>query len=124
MSREQEVPMFLITRYGDKDERALVEVNVRLDSTNASPFGDKLNDLIDKGAQDITVDLSKIGYVSSAGLREMAAAYKKIRAKTQKDDRIKVLVSPSAHNNTVLDVLNVTGLSSIFEVTVLGGQKK
>ncbi len=87
----------------------LVEVNGRVDSTNATKLGESLNEQIDAGHNQLVLDLSSVDYMSSAGLREMVAAAKKVRG-SNGDLRI---ASPSSR---VKEVLELAGLNMIFQV--------
>jgi anti-anti-sigma factor len=87
----------------------LVEVNGRVDSTNAGKLGEALNEQIDAGRNQLVLDLSAVEYISSAGLREMVAAAKRVR-NSNGDLRI---ASPSAR---VKEVLDLAGLNMVFQV--------
>lgn len=87
----------------------LVEVNGRVDSTNAGKLGEALNEQIDAGRNQLVLDLSSVEYISSAGLREMVAAAKRVR-NSNGDLRI---ASPSPR---VKEVLDLAGLNMVFQV--------
>ncbi len=88
----------------------LIEVNGRVDSTNATQLGEALNQQIDAGHHMLVVDLSNVEYMSSAGLRELVAALKKARKTAGGDVRLASL-SPR-----VREVLELAGLDTIFHV--------
>jgi anti-sigma B factor antagonist len=87
----------------------LIEVNGRIDSTNATKLGEGLNEQIDAGRHQLVIDLAQVDYMSSAGLRELVAAVKKLR-KLNGDLRV---ASPSPR---VREVLDLAGLDSIFQM--------
>ncbi len=87
----------------------LFEVSGRVDSTNANELGDALNAAIDAGRTQIVVDLSNVEYMSSAGLRELVTALKKVKRGTG-DLRL------AAPSERVMEVLELAGLDSIFEI--------
>ena len=87
----------------------LFEVTGRVDSSTASQLGGALNGQIEKGTVNIVVDLQEVDYMSSAGLRELVAALKQVK----KDGGDLRLCSPSER---VREVLDLAGLSSIFEI--------
>jgi anti-sigma B factor antagonist len=87
----------------------LAEVSGRIDSTNAAQLGDALNGQIEAGRHQLVVDLSRVDYISSAGLRELVAALK--RVKTVNGDLR--LATPS---DRVREVLNLAGLDTIFQI--------
>ena len=57
----------------------LVVVNGRVDSLNAGELGLSLSSAIEDGGTQIVLDLSQVAYMSSAGLRELVSAFKKVR---------------------------------------------
>lgn len=87
----------------------LFKIDGRIDSSNASQLGDALTDRINKGALNIVVDLEKVDYMSSGGLRELVAALKR----TKKDGGDLRLCSPSQR---VREVLELAGLDSLFQI--------
>lgn len=87
----------------------LFEVNGRVDSMTANELGQSLNDAIDGGRTAIVVDMQGIEYMSSAGLREIVAALKRVH-KTGGDIR---LANPSER---VMEVLELAGLDTIFKI--------
>lgn len=87
----------------------LVEVSGRVDSSNAADLGTALNERINKGTLNVVVDLAKVDYMSSGGLRELVAALKRVK----KDGGDLRLASPSER---VREVLQLAGLDSIFQI--------
>jgi anti-sigma B factor antagonist len=87
----------------------LIEISGRIDSTNATKLGEALNEQIDAGRHQLVADLSRVDYMSSAGLRELVSAVKKLR-KLNGDLRV---ASPSSR---VKEVLDLAGLDSIFQM--------
>jgi anti-sigma B factor antagonist len=91
-----------------ENKTTLVEVSGRIDSTNASQLGEALMGEINAGSTQLVVDLASVDYMSSAGLREIVSALKKVRGKG--DLR---LARPSER---VMEVLEMAGLDSIFQI--------
>jgi anti-anti-sigma factor len=87
----------------------LAEISGRIDSTNATKLGEALNEQIDAGRHQLVIDLAKVEYMSSAALREMVSAVKKLR-KINGDLRV---ASPSPR---VKEVLDLAGLDTIFQM--------
>ncbi|MEJ2148605.1 MAG: STAS domain-containing protein [Chloroflexota bacterium] len=87
----------------------LLEIEGRVDSNTASALHEVLNERIDQGTSNILVDLSNVSYMSSAGLRELVTALKRVR-KNGGDLR---LCAPSER---VTDVIELAGLNSLFEI--------
>jgi anti-sigma B factor antagonist len=87
----------------------LLEVKGRVDSMNANQLGEALSGEIDGGNIHIVLDLAGVDYMSSAGLRELVAALKKVKRATG-DVRI---AQPSER---VREVLEMAGLDTIFQI--------
>lgn len=87
----------------------LIVVNGRIDSMNAGELGDVLSDEIGRGSRRIVLDLSNLSYMSSAGLRELVSAFRKLQ-EVSGDLR---LAQPSSR---VQDVLEMSGLDTIFQI--------
>jgi anti-sigma B factor antagonist len=87
----------------------LIEVTGRIDSMNATELGATLNDQIAQGGKQLVLDLSQVSYMSSAGLRELVAAYRRVQ--TEAGDLR--LAQPSSR---VQDVLEMSGLDTIFQI--------
>lgn len=87
----------------------LFEVTGRIDSTNANELGDALNAAIDAGRTQLVLDLEQVEYMSSAGLRELVNALKKVKRGT--GDLRLAAVAPR-----VMEVLELAGLDTIFEI--------
>lgn len=90
---------------------ALLEVDGRVDSTTADKLGEALNAVIDDGKSRIVLDLTNVEYMSSAGLREIVAALKKVQNLAGTGDLR--LASPS---DRVREVLELAGLDEIFKI--------
>jgi len=91
-----------------QDNVTLVEVNGRIDSMNANQLGEALSNAIDTGHLQIVLDLANVEYMSSAGLREIVSALKKVRGKGD------VRIAQPSHR--VREVLEMAGLDSIFQI--------
>ncbi len=91
------------------DPVTLIEASGRIDSSNANLLGDALSGVIDEGHTQLVLDLSAVGYMSSAGLREIVSALKKLR-RASGDLRI---AQPSPR---VVEVIEMSGLDSEIQV--------
>jgi len=87
----------------------LIEIGGRIDTTNAEQLGEALNAQIDAGHTHLIADLSGIEFISSAGIRELVSAFKRVRA-ANGDLRLCSL-SPR-----VKEVMEITGLDTQFKV--------
>ena len=80
-----------------------------IDSTSAPVLRDRLDALLDAGTTDVTVDLTGVTFLDSAGLCVLAAAYRRTSAE---DRRLRVLASSRA----VIRPLQITGLWDLLQV--------
>ena len=77
-----------------------------LDTGTSSTAGDALTALLDDGAETLLVNLEDVGFVSSAGLRVLLAAAKRLSTKLR----------VCGLNETVQEVFDISGFTSIFDV--------
>lgn len=87
----------------------LIEVTGRVDGLSAEELRQRLAEEIQRGANRVVLDLSQVSYMSSAGLRELVAAYRRLHEHGG-DLR---LAQPSSR---VQDVLEMSGLDTIFQI--------
>jgi len=91
------------------DGVTLIEASGRIDSMNADELGATLSAEFERGSRQVVLDLANVSYMSSAGLRELVAAYRKFQDASG-DLR---LAQPSSR---VQDVLEMSGLDTIFQI--------
>ena len=88
-------------------EKLTIFIDGRID-TNTAPT---LNDYLEKelpGAKDLTLDIEKVDYISSAGLRVLLVSKKSIDAKGGR------MIVKNANNN-IMDIFTITGFATILE---------
>lgn len=95
-------------------ENKLGNVNVlslsgRLDAYYATEVEKKLDSLIDAGQPCLVIDLEKLEYISSSGLRVFLAGLKKAR-KQQGDIKL------SCMKPFIREVFDVAGFSQLFNI--------
>ncbi|HSF14777.1 MAG TPA: STAS domain-containing protein [Vicinamibacteria bacterium] len=88
---------------------ALVHLEGNLDTNTADLAEQTLNELIDSGTTKILVNLARVAFVSSAGLRVLLATAKRLR-RTDGDLRISNL------NEMVNQVFEISGFTAILSV--------
>ena len=91
------------------DDTTVVRFEGDLDTNTSQAAQDKLNTLIDEGKTRLLVNLRKVGFVSSAGLRILLATAKRL---TGDDSSLKI----SDLNETVLEVFEISGFVTILSV--------
>lgn len=79
----------------------------RLDTTTAPELEAHVNDVLD-GVTELVFDMSKLEYISSAGLRVLLATQKKMNSKG-------TMVVKSI-NDTIAEIFEVTGFSDILTI--------
>ena len=82
----------------------------RIDTNTSTEFEEKLVEILDRSETNIVVDLSKIDYVSSAGLRVFLMAAKKLKSLSGNF----ILASMNDH---IKEVFDISGFTPIFTIT-------
>ena len=88
---------------------ARLTVSGEIDSSSAPALRTRLDDVIDKGVIDLTVDLTGVTFLDSAGLCVLAAAH---RRASRGDVRLRVLATTRA----VIRPMQITGLYDLLHV--------
>ena len=83
----------------------IVSLDGRLDTTTAPSLESFLNENLE-GASTLTFDCSALAYISSAGLRVLLAAHK----------RMKGAMTLTGVNELVMEVLEMTGFADIWGI--------
>jgi anti-sigma B factor antagonist len=80
-----------------------------IDSSSAPALRTRLDELLDKGATDLTIDLTGVTFLDSAGLCVLAAAH---RRAVRSDVTLRVVASSRA----VVRPMQITGLYDLLHV--------
>jgi anti-anti-sigma factor len=88
---------------------SVVSPQGRLDSVTSTNFERDLIENIDSGATRLLIDFSKLDYISSAGLRSVLLAAKRIRAAGGR-------MSLCSLNRQIAEVFDISGFSSILDI--------
>jgi anti-sigma B factor antagonist len=99
--------MLNIIKKSNENGSLTVELEGRLDTTTAPELETALRDGLD-GVADLTLDMEKLEYVSSAGLRVLLSAQKTMNKQGK-------MVIRNA-NSDIRDIFEVTGFSDILTV--------
>ena len=87
--------------------KAAFSLEGRLDTVSAPELEAELKDALD-GVSELTLDLEKLEYISSAGLRVLLAAQKEMNKRgTMKVTRV---------GETIMEIFEVTGFSDILTI--------
>jgi anti-anti-sigma factor len=82
----------------------------RLDSTTAPQFDPQLDAVLELPMKVLVLDLSKLEYLSSAGIRSMFRAQKAMRARGGKT----LIVNPQPSVQKVFEIVKAVDLKSVF----------
>jgi anti-anti-sigma factor len=88
---------------------SVVSPQGRLDSVTSANFERDLLTYIESGATRLLIDFSKLDYISSAGLRSVLLAAKRIRASGGR-------MSLCSLNHQIAEVFDISGFSSILDI--------
>ena len=86
-----------------------LDLSGKLDATSSKAFEDRILGVIDAGARQLVVDLSRLDYVSSSGLRVFLLAAKRLNGANGK-------IVFCSLKDPVREVFDVAGFSSILSV--------
>ncbi len=81
----------------------------RIDGSTASPFQEALLKLIDEGTGAIVVDFEQIDYISSAGLRVLLLAAKRLQAGGRR-------IVLCALRDPIAEVFKISGFNEILAI--------
>ena len=107
------------------EEKARVVVTVihitgNIDSLTHQEFQARAQELIDKGARHILVDLTKTEFVSSAGLRALHNIFNKLRSLHQdvNDDELRKKMSAGEYKSPFVKITNASDqIKEIFGIS-------
>lgn len=94
-----------------EDDVLVISVSGRLDAETAPGFQEDVLSRVEQGETSIVFDLQNLQYVSSAGLRVVLMAAKRLQQSGGK------LVVCSLQD-TVLEVFKISGMDSIIETAI------
>ena len=91
-----------------KNGVVVLSVEGRVDASNAATLEQKILAVIGAGESRLVIDCARLEYMSSAGLRVLLVAAKRLR-NTGK-------LGVASLNNQIRDVFDIAGFSSIFQI--------
>lgn len=89
------------------EKTTIVVLRGKLDATTVAPVEDRFKEILDEGVRFIVADIAGLEYISSAGLRVLLVAGKRLAA-----IRGKVIVHSAT--TQVQEVFDLSGFSSLF----------
>lgn len=97
----------MVINVTQNNEKAIVKIEGRLDTMTAPQLEKEMNSL-PADTTDLVLDMEKLDYISSAGLRVVLSAQKKM----SKVGSLKLV----SVNETVMEVLEITGFADILTI--------
>jgi anti-anti-sigma factor len=91
------------------DKQVLLEVKGAVDAATAQTLSESINDHFGKGLHHIVIDVSKMNFISSAGIRALLIAHQEAE---QFGGEIKVL-RPNDH---VRRIFEISGINLLIEI--------
>ena len=100
----------------------VLHVDGNIDSNSYADFQNKAQDVIDRGARHIVVDLSHAPYVSSAGLRALHDIFNQLRAKDpnnqMSDAEVRKGISAGTYKSSQLKLVNLSNeTKTVFQIS-------
>ncbi|HQD75267.1 MAG TPA: STAS domain-containing protein [Bacillota bacterium] len=92
----------------EKDGKIIVSLFERIDTRTSPSLEKTLNELLEQGYTSIVLDFLKTSYISSAGLRVLLGAAKKLPG----DKRLQL----TNLDSNVYKVFKLTGFTTIFDI--------
>jgi len=99
----------------------VLHVDGNIDSSSYEDFRKKAQDVIDRGARHIIVDLSHAPYVSSAGLRVLHDMFNQLRAhdpNRMSDQEVRQGISAGTYKSSQLKLVNLSNeTKTVFQMS-------
>jgi len=99
----------------------VLHVDGNIDSSSYADFQKKAQDVIDRGARHIIVDLSHAPYVSSAGLRALHDIFNQLRARDpnkMSDEEVRKGISAGTYKSSELKLVNLSNETrTVFQMS-------
>ena len=110
-----------VTQENGRVPVTVVHVEGKTDSASANEFEKKVMEVIDTGARHLVLDLSKIPYMSSAGLRVLQEVFNKLRSLSAdgSDKEMYRKINEGSFTSSHLKLLNPT--KEVLEVLKMSG---
>lgn len=91
------------------DRKVILRIDGRIDASSAQILDRKVNQLIDEHHSQLVLDFTRVDYLSSAGMRVLLAATKKLKSK--KGNLILFSLSEE-----VSEIINLAGFDKILHI--------
>ncbi|MFH1152822.1 MAG: STAS domain-containing protein [Pseudomonadota bacterium] len=95
--------------FANQGETTIVTASGRMDTITAPEFEAAVQKILDQGRTRVVADFNRVNYISSAGLRSILVAAKKIKA-------VRGELLFCGVTGMVLDVFTISGFKSMFKL--------
>ena len=100
----------------------VIHVDGNIDSSSYASFQAKAQEIIDRGARHVVIDLSHVPYVSSAGLRALHDIFKQLRAKDpdnqMSEEDVRRGISAGTYKSSQLKLVNLSNeTKTVFQMS-------
>ena len=92
-----------------KENEIIYALEGRLDAVSSPELESELEAELEGGTQNITLDINRVQYISSAGLRVFLVAHKKCIKNSK-------AFSIAGANQAVREILDITGYSAMLNI--------
>lgn len=92
----------------------MLTVEGRIDSATAPEFEREVTDLIDAGRKNLIINLSQTTFISSAGMKVLLAALKKVRSMLPAGDVVLTQV-PEGDEVNLKENFDLAGFTHLFQ---------
>ena len=99
-----------ISAYPHDDNIMVLEISGEVDAATAPDLSKSLKDLLDQGHRHIVIDVSKMNFISSAGIRALLYAH---REAAQEGGELR-LVAPKEQARRTFEI---TGVNEFIQIT-------
>ena len=93
----------------EQPDRKIVHLAGRLDATTSPALEGKISKILEQKKQTLLVDFAKVDYLSSAGMRVLLAATKKMKAQGGK-------LAFYAMSDEVMEIIKMAGFERILAI--------
>ena len=93
----------------NKTDVTIVGLEGSLDTTTSPEVMDQLSSLLEEGRKNVIIDLAKLDYISSSGLRVLLAISKKLKP-------LNGTLKICGLNEVVNEVFEISGFTMIFDI--------
>jgi anti-anti-sigma factor len=99
----------------------VIHVDGKTDSASSDEFEEKVMEVIDAGARHLVLDLGKVPYMSSAGLRVLQHVFDKLRSLSAGESNKEMIrqINDGSFNSPNLKLINPT--KEVIEVLKMSG---